>query len=103
MVTLKHFLDLDQVDPKTLRQILDHGKAMKKARSNGGRDKPLGGETLSMNFAKPPKRTPVRIRRRLRAAAGPATQLGPPHPQLPRGGARPAPPRRRRPYVASCL
>ena len=32
MATPKHFLDLDQVDPKTLRQILDHGKAMKKAR-----------------------------------------------------------------------
>ena len=30
MATPKHFLDLDQVDPKTLRQILDHGKAMKK-------------------------------------------------------------------------
>ena len=31
MSTPKHFLDLDQVDPKTLRQILDQGKAMKKA------------------------------------------------------------------------
>ncbi len=26
MAVPKHFLDLDQVDPKTLRQILDRGK-----------------------------------------------------------------------------
>ena len=59
MATLKHFLDLDQVDPKTLRQILDHGKAMKKARLNGGHDKPLGGKTLAMIFEKPSTRTRV--------------------------------------------
>src|SRR6185312_8399569 len=47
MATPKHFLDLDQVDPKTLRQILDHGKAMKKQRANGGHEKPLGGKTLA--------------------------------------------------------
>jgi len=50
MATPKHFLDLDQVDPKTLRQILDRGKAMKKARLNGGHDKPLAGKTLAMIF-----------------------------------------------------
>ena len=58
MAEPKHFLDLDQVDPKTLRQILDRGKAMKKARSNGGHDKPLGGKTLAMIFAARPLPTP---------------------------------------------
>ena len=29
MAVPKHFLDLDQVDPKTLRQILEHGKCEK--------------------------------------------------------------------------
>ena len=59
MATPKHFLDLDQVDPRTLRQILDHGKAMKKARANGGHDKPLSGKTLAMIFEKPSTRTRV--------------------------------------------
>ena len=59
MAAPKHFLDLDQVDPKTLRQILDHGKAMKKARANGGHDKPLAGKTLAMIFEKPSTRTRV--------------------------------------------
>jgi ornithine carbamoyltransferase len=50
MAEPKHFLDLDQVDPKTLRQILDRGKAMKQQRANGGHDKPLAGKTLAMIF-----------------------------------------------------
>ena len=59
MTTPKHFLDLDQVDPKTLRQILDHGKAMKKARANGGHEKPLAGKTLALIFEKPSTRTRI--------------------------------------------
>ena len=53
MATPRHFLDLDQVDPKTLRQILDHGKAMKKARANGGHDQPLAGKTLVLTGTLP--------------------------------------------------
>ena len=54
MATPKHFLDLDQVDPKTLRQILDRGKAMKTARGNGGHDKPLGGHDVPPENNTPP-------------------------------------------------
>ena len=40
MAEPEHFLDLDQVDPLTLRQILDLGWP-KEERANGGHDRPL--------------------------------------------------------------
>ncbi|CAN0453379.1 unnamed protein product, partial [Phaeothamnion confervicola] len=70
MSTPKHFLDLDQVDPKTLRQILDQGKAMKKQRSSGGHDKPLAGKTLAMIFEKPSTRTRVSFEVGMRELGG---------------------------------
>ena len=85
MATPKHFLDLDQVDPKTLRQILDRGKAMKKARSNGGHDKPLGGKTLAMIFEKPSTRTRVSFDVAMRQLGGNAILLTGQEMQLGRG------------------
>ena len=85
MATPKHFLDLDQVDPKTLRQILDHGKAMKKARANGGHDKPLGGKTLAMIFEKPSTRTRVSFEVGMRELGGQTIMLGRTDTQLGRG------------------
>jgi Aspartate/ornithine carbamoyltransferase, carbamoyl-P binding domain len=85
MATPKHFLDLDQVDPKTLRQILDRGKAMKKARSNGGHDKPLGGKTLAMIFEKPSTRTRVSFEVGMRELGGQTIMLGRTDTQLGRG------------------
>jgi len=85
MATPKHFLDLDQVDPKTLRQILDHGKAMKKARLNGGHDKPLGGKTLAMIFEKPSTRTRVSFEVGMRELGGQTIMLGRGDTQLGRG------------------
>ena len=85
MATPKHFLDLDQVDPKTLRQILDHGKAMKKARSNGGHDKPLAGKTLAMIFEKPSTRTRVSFEVGMRELGGQTIMLGRTDTQLGRG------------------
>ena len=85
MTTPRHFLDLDQVDPKTLRQILDHGKAMKKARSNGGHDKPLTGKTLAMIFEKPSTRTRVSFEVGMRELGGQTIMLGRTDTQLGRG------------------
>src|SRR5213596_1684921 len=85
MATPKHFLDLDQVDPKTLRQILDRGKAMKKARANGGHDKPLGGKTLAMIFEKPSTRTRVSFEVGMRELGGQTIMLGRTDTQLGRG------------------
>ena len=85
MAEPKHFLDLDQVDPKTLRQILDRGKAMKKARSNGGHDKPLAGKTLAMIFDKPSTRTRVSFDVAMRELGGQTIMLGRTDTQLGRG------------------
>jgi ornithine carbamoyltransferase len=85
MSTPKHFLDLDQVDPKTLRQILDQGKAMKKSRSNGGHDKPLAGKTLAMIFEKPSTRTRVSFEVGMRELGGETIMLGRTDTQLGRG------------------
>ena len=85
MATPKHFLDLDQVDPKTLRQILDRGKAMKKARSNGGHDQPLAGKTLAMIFEKPSTRTRVSFEVGMRELGGQTIMLGRTDTQLGRG------------------
>src|SRR6185503_921717 len=85
MATLKHFLDLDQVDPRTLRQILDHGKTMKKQRANGGHDKPLGGKTLAMIFEKPSTRTRVSFEVGMRELGGQTIMLGRTDTQLGRG------------------
>ncbi|OFW96892.1 MAG: ornithine carbamoyltransferase [Alphaproteobacteria bacterium RIFCSPHIGHO2_12_FULL_66_14] len=85
MSTPKHFLDLDQVDPRTLRQILDQGKAMKKSRSNGGHDKPLAGKTLAMIFEKPSTRTRVSFEVGMRELGGETIMLGRTDTQLGRG------------------
>ena len=85
MAIPKHFIDLDQVDPKTLRQILDHGKAMKKQRANGGHDKPLGGKTLAMIFEKPSTRTRVSFEVGMRELGGQTIMLGRTDTQLGRG------------------
>ena len=85
MSTPKHFLDLDQVDPKTLRQILDQGKAMKKQRSSGGHDKPLAGKTLAMIFEKPSTRTRVSFEVGMRELGGDTIMLGRTDTQLGRG------------------
>src|SRR5258708_30121473 len=85
MADPKHFLDLDQVDPKTLRQILDGGRAMKKQRANGGHDKPLAGKTLAMIFEKPSTRTRVSFEVGMRELGGQTIMLGRTDTQLGRG------------------
>src|SRR5258708_12282026 len=85
MAEPKHFLDLDQVDPKTLRQILDRGKGMKKARSNGGHDKPLAGKTSVMIFEKAATRTRVSFEVGMRELGGQTIMLGRTDTQLGRG------------------
>ncbi|MDA0305838.1 MAG: ornithine carbamoyltransferase [Proteobacteria bacterium] len=59
MAELKHFLDIDRLDSKTLRQILDLAARLKKAQL-AGKSKPLfAGKTLVMIFEKPSTRTRV--------------------------------------------
>ena len=59
MGELRHFLDIDQFDAGTLRDILDRGLYLKKSWIDGGQEPPCDGRTLVMSFEKPSTRTLV--------------------------------------------
>jgi len=59
MTTPKHFLDLDQIDAGTLREILNLARALKAGDNPIGSDVPLKGKTLALIFEKPSTRTRV--------------------------------------------
>jgi len=56
-MALRHFLDLDQFDTGTLREVLALGQHFKQAPNGGNR--PLAGKILAMLFDKPSTRTRV--------------------------------------------
>ncbi len=56
MSDIRHFLDLDKLDPATLRTVLDIGSAFK---AGGGEALPLKDKTLVLIFEKPSTRTRV--------------------------------------------
>lgn len=59
-MSLRHFLDIDALDPATLRHILEVAKSLKAGESLPGHpDQPLRGKTLAMLFEKPSTRTRV--------------------------------------------
>ncbi|MCC6467538.1 MAG: ornithine carbamoyltransferase [Alphaproteobacteria bacterium] len=55
----KHFLDLDQFDTDTLRQVLDIGRTYKDQKTAAADRRPLAGKMLAMLFDKPSTRTRV--------------------------------------------
>jgi ornithine carbamoyltransferase len=55
----RHFLDLDRLEPKTLRHILDVGSGYKRGAAPDGAEKPLRGKALAVIFEKPSTRTRV--------------------------------------------
>lgn len=79
----RHFLDLDQFDPSTLRKVLDHGKALKADRTP--KDRPLAGKTLAMLFDKPSLRTRVSFEVGMRQLGGDVVLLSQRDTQLSRG------------------
>ncbi|MBM3644913.1 MAG: ornithine carbamoyltransferase [Alphaproteobacteria bacterium] len=81
----RHFLDLDQIDPATLRGILDRGKSYKKARGTATAERPLAGKTLAMIFEKPSTRTRVSFDVGMRELGGETIMLGRGDTQLGRG------------------
>ena len=83
---VRHFLDLDQLDSATLRLILDHGLAMKRAiKRKGAVDKPLAGKTLALIFEKPSTRTRVSFEVGMRQLGGDIVLLDSQSSQLGRG------------------
>jgi len=87
---LRHFLDLNELPLKELRDVLAASLAMKaklKAQKSGGApaDKPLAGKTLAMIFEKPSTRTRVSFDVGMRQLGGEAIMLTGAEMQLGRG------------------
>ena len=81
----KHFLDLADLAPATLRKILDLGAAFKRAAPPGGDPAPLAGKTLAMIFEKPSTRTRVSFEVGMRQLGGDVVILSHSESQLGRG------------------
>jgi ornithine carbamoyltransferase len=80
---IRHFLDLDQIDPASLRQILDAAHDIKKnPQAYRGR---LDGRTLALIFEKPSTRTRVSFEVGMRELGGEVTALTGTEMQLGRG------------------
>jgi ornithine carbamoyltransferase len=78
---LRHFLDIAELDPGTLRGILDRAGELK----SNGRDARLAGKTLAMIFDKPSTRTRVSFEVAIKALGGDAVVLNSKDMQLGRG------------------
>jgi ornithine carbamoyltransferase len=78
---LRHFLDIAELDPGTLRGILDRAGELK----SNGRDARLAGKTLAMMFDKPSTRTRVSFEVAIKALGGDAVVLNSKDMQLGRG------------------
>jgi ornithine carbamoyltransferase len=83
-VPVRHFLDIDELDPGTLRSILDQASELK---SLGPKDRHprLAGKTLAMIFDKPSTRTRVSFEVAIKALGGDAVVLNSRDMQLGRG------------------
>lgn len=82
----KHFLDIDALDAKTLRAILDHAVAIKQKRKRGKVPKGPGeGAVLAMIFERPSTRTRVSFEVAIRELGGSSVVLDPQDMQLGRG------------------
>ena len=83
MSDLRHFLDLDELAPDTLRRILDLGLGFKASTNDPAR--PLDGKSLAMIFEKPSTRTRVSFELGMKALGGEVVMLSTTDTQLGRG------------------
>jgi len=84
---LRHFLDLTQVPPADLRDMIESSRAMKARwkRDRAAAARPLAGKTLAMIFDKPSTRTRVSFDIAMRQLGGEALMLTGQEMQLGRG------------------
>ena len=82
---VRHFLDLDRIEPAVLRRILDVGVAYKRGTAPGGKEKPLAGKALALIFEKPSTRTRVSFELGMRQLGGDVIVLEQQGSQLGRG------------------
>ena len=85
MSTVKHFLDLDRLKTKTLRDILDLAGRLKRERSDGVSKPVFAGKTLVMIFEKPSTRTRVSFQVAMQQLGGQVVVMGEGESQLGRG------------------
>ncbi|NTU77383.1 MAG: ornithine carbamoyltransferase, partial [Alphaproteobacteria bacterium] len=81
----RDFLDLDRLDPATLRGILDLAHKLKKAPPSDPSFQPMAGKTLALIFEKPSTRTRVSFEVGMRQLGGQVTTLTGAEIQLGRG------------------
>jgi ornithine carbamoyltransferase len=79
----RHFIDLRDFDPPTLRQMLDVASGFKRA--GGVTSRPLAGKTLALIFEKPSTRTRVSFEVGMRQLGGDVVVLSGSETQLGRG------------------
>ena len=85
MRALRHFLDIDEFDAGTLRDILDRGLSLKKSWMDGDRKRPFDGRTLVMIFEKPSTRTRVSFQVGMQQLGGMVVVMSEHESQLGRG------------------
>ncbi len=85
MTGIRHFLDLDLLDAKTLRGILDDAAEIKRRHIAGEADKPLEDKVLAMIFETPSTRTRVSFDVGMRQLGGRTVVLSPADTHLGRG------------------
>ena len=79
---VKHFLDLDQIDAKELRQIIEQGRNFK---NQSAESRSLKGKTLAMIFEKPSTRTRVSFEVAMKQLGGSTVVLSHDETQIGRG------------------
>ena len=85
MTAVKHFLDLDRFDTKTLRDILDLAGSLKRAHADGVSKPVFAGKTLVMIFEKPSTRTRVSFQVGMQQLGGQVVVMSDAESQLGRG------------------
>ena len=85
MTAVKHFLDLDRFDTKTLRDILNLAGSLKRAHADGVSKPVFAGKTLVMIFEKPSTRTRVSFQVGMQHLGGQVVVVSDAESQLGRG------------------
>jgi ornithine carbamoyltransferase len=81
----RHFLDVKDFDPATLRRLIDDAAAEKAGRMPGGIAKPFTGKTLALVFEKPSTRTRISFEVAMRQLGGDIVCIGREDSQIGRG------------------
>jgi ornithine carbamoyltransferase len=79
---MRHFIDVDDLDPTELETVLDRAAALK---ADGASDEPFANRTLGMIFEKPSTRTRISFETGMTQLGGHAIFLGPDDIQLGHG------------------